>query len=235
MNYKCIIVDDEPPAIALIKKHLSLFDNFIIVGEYQSAVKAFEIIKKEKIDLIFLDIQMPVMTGVDFLKSLQNPPKVIFTTAYREYALEGYDLDIVDYLLKPISFTRFFKAIERFTQLVSNIKITSRVENKFDEKDFIYVNINKKNHKIVLENVLYIESLKDYVRIHTSEKKLVVKSNIGQIYTKLPKNSFLRVHRSFIVNITKITAFTAHDIEIENIEIPIGSSYKSDVRSKLNV
>ncbi|CAL2080563.1 Chemotaxis protein CheY [Tenacibaculum sp. 190524A02b] len=227
---RCLLVDDESPAIDLLKNHIQLVTNLEIVASCYSAVEAFEILKKEKIDLLFLDIEMPVLKGLDFLKALQKPPKVIITTAYREYAIEGYDLDIVDYLLKPISFNRFVKAIDRYYE---------RTHVSFSKDDdsittFFYVNVNKKQIKVIFKEILYIESLKDYVRIHTSDKKIVVKSNIGKIEGLLPSNLFLRTHRSYIIALDKITAYTQKDVEIGTIEIPIGSSYLTKVTSLLS-
>ncbi|CAL2108402.1 two-component system, LytTR family, response regulator [Tenacibaculum sp. 190524A02b] len=227
---RCLLVDDESPAIDLLKNHIQLVTNLEIVASCYSAVEAFEILKKEKIDLLFLDIEMPVLKGLDFLKALQKPPKVIITTAYREYAIEGYDLDIVDYLLKPISFNRFVKAIDRYYE---------RTHVSFSKDDdsittFFYVNVNKKQIKVIFKEILYIESLKDYVRIHTSDKKIVVKSNIGKIERLLPSNLFLRTHRSYIIALDKITAYTQKDVEIGTIEIPIGSSYLTKVTSLLS-
>lgn len=230
MPVKCILVDDEPPAIDLLKKHLSVLPDIEIVASCYSAPEASEILKKQAIDLIFLDIQMPVLTGLDFLKSVKNLPKVILTTAYREYALDGYDLDIVDYLLKPISFERFFKSVERYYERTAQQPQSSPTLAKAPEPAYMYVNINKKNHKVLFNNILYIESLKDYVRIHTTNEPLIVKSNIGAIAEQLPPEQFLRIHRSFIVATNKITAYTALDVEIGNIEIPIGQTYKGVVK-----
>ncbi|OJJ19892.1 DNA-binding response regulator [marine bacterium AO1-C] len=232
MPVKCLLVDDESPAIDLLKKHISALPDLEVKGACYSVMEAAEILKQQSIDLIFLDIQMPVLTGLDFLKSVKNLPKVILTTAYREYALDGYDLDIVDYLLKPISFERFFKAVERYYERTASQPPQAIEREQAPKSSHIYVNVNKKNHKIVFDSILYIESLKDYVRIHTTDKTLVVKSNIGAIATQLPSDQFLRVHRSFIVAIDKVTAYTALDVEIGSIEIPIGQTYR-DVIQKL--
>ena len=171
---RCLLIDDESPAIALLKSHIETLGKIQIVACCYSAIEAFDVLKTEKIDLLFLDIEMPVLKGLDFLRALENQPKVIVTTAYRDYAIEGYDLDIIDYLLKPISFQRFVKAIDRYHE---RLKIS--LDSKRQEK-FFYVNINKKQIKIVFDDILYIESLKDYVRIHTTSNQLVVKSNIGE-------------------------------------------------------
>lgn len=233
MPIKCILIDDEPPAISLLEKHISAFSDIEVVATCNSAIEAAEVLKKESVDLLFLDIQMPVLTGLDFLKSKSNLPKVILTTAHRKYALESYDLDVIDYLLKPISFDRFFKAVERFyRQNSQDIKQTIPIQNEL--LDYMFVNINKKHHKINFENILYIESLKDYVRIHLSDTSYVVKSNIGLIEKELPQDKFIRVHRSYIVSLNKITAYTSMDIEIGRIEIPIGQTYKGKISTLLN-
>jgi two-component system, LytTR family, response regulator len=230
---RCLVVDDESPAIDLLRNHIKLLTDLEIVASCYSAVEAFDVLKKEPIDLLFLDIEMPVLKGLDFLKTLKNPPKVIITTAFREYALEGYDLDIVDYLLKPISFNRFVKAVDRYYERaqVSNLPIVEPKNNT----TFFYVKVNKKNIKIVFDDIIYIESLKDYVRIHTKSQKIVVKSNIGKIEGLLPLQLFVRTHRSYIIAINKVTAYTKTDIEIGSFEIPIGSSYVDKVCSLLNL
>ncbi|MTI29432.1 LytR/AlgR family response regulator transcription factor [Xanthovirga aplysinae] len=229
MNTKCLIIDDEPLAIALIEDHVSKFSNLEIVASCQNAIEGFEVLKSQQIDLIFLDIQMPMLTGIEFLKSLGNPPKVIFTTAYREYAIESYELEVVDYLLKPISFDRFFKAINKYLKAVEPKNITATVESRLDDcSRYIYVNMNKKHYKILFADILYVESIKDYVRIHTLDAKFITKEKISDFENKLP-SFFLRTHRSYIVNTYKITAFTSQDIEFGDIEIPIGISYKQGV------
>ena len=215
MSVKCLIVDDEPLAIMLIEKHIEQIPQLEIVAKCQNAMEAFELQKKEKIDLLFLDIQMPVLTGLEFAKSLPNRPSIIFTTAYREYAVESYELDVVDYLLKPISFSRFFKAINKYlnTQQQEVSTTIDPISPKEVTPDFIYVNSNKKYIKVLFEEILYIESIKDYVRIHTKGQRIMTKDKISEFEQKVTKD-FLRVHRSFIVNRKQITAFTAHDIEI---------------------
>ncbi|UZO79567.1 LytTR family DNA-binding domain-containing protein [Aquimarina sp. ERC-38] len=230
---RCLLVDDESPAIALLNDHIKSFKDLEVIATAYSAVEAFEILKKEEIDLIFLDIEMPVLKGIDFLKTLKNPPKVIITTAYREYALDGYNLDIIDYLLKPISLDRFIKSIDRYYERVQHQLDTT--PELVPTESYFFVNVNKKQIKVVFDDILYVESLKDYVRIHTTDQRIVVKSNIGKMATRLPSHLFLRTHRSFIVAIQKITAYTQRDIEIDTIEIPIGSSYALQVSATLTV
>ena len=227
MKIKCLLVDDEPLAISLLQNHISKLDYLEVVGTCANALKAAEILRNTTVDLMFLDIKMPQITGFDFLKSLRNPPAVIFTTAYREYALESYELDIVDYLLKPITFDRFFKAVDRY------LRISGPVNNKVimpTQEDFIYIKNASKYNKINVDSILYIESVKDYIIVHQKDGiKLNAKYKISDIEIELQDKSFLRIHRSFIINLKNITAFTAYDVEIGTIEIHIVASYKEYV------
>jgi two-component system, LytTR family, response regulator len=227
MQYKCIIVDDEPLAIEVIKTHADNMGIFKIMGECSNAIEAFQILTSEKIDLMFLDIQMPGVKGTDFLKNLVNPPKVILTTAYRDYAYEGYELNVVDYLLKPIPYDRFIRAVDKFLQIESR-----KTGDPANEK-FIYLNINKKVHKILINEIVYVESIKDYLSIHTLSGDLVAKHTISSFELLLPENEFVRIHRSFIVSIGKIKRFNAQSIEIGKKELPIGPNYQASVFEKL--
>jgi DNA-binding LytR/AlgR family response regulator len=221
MKYKCIIVDDEPLARELIESHLAHFDNFELVASFENALKAYAFLESTTIDLMFLDIEMPLLKGNDFLKKLKNPPKVIFTTAYREYAIEGYELNVIDYLLKPITFDRFFVSIEKFKQL----QIPKAPENLTNE-DHIFVSSGSKNIKIVFDHILYVESLKDYITIHLENgKSHHLKQNISA-FEKVLDSNFVRIHRSYIIQAKKLTAYSKNEVEINAIEIPIGSSYK---------
>ncbi|MCV9932651.1 response regulator transcription factor [Flavobacterium sp. LS1R47] len=223
MKYKCIIIDDEPLARELITSHLLNFDNFELVDSFENALKAYTFLETNTVDLIFLDIEMPLLKGNDFLKKLKNPPKVIFTTAYREYAIEGYELNVIDYLLKPITFDRFFVSIEKFKQFQKPKK-----EEKAIPENHIFVSSGSRNIKIVFEEILYIESLKDYITIHLeNDKSHHLKQNISA-FEKLLDSNFVRVHRSFIIQTKKLTAYSKNEVEINTIEIPIGSSYKEN-------
>jgi len=224
MKYKCLIVDDEELARGLIQNHLSKLDDFELVASCDSALEAHRVLKENKVDLIFLDIKMPVLKGTDFFKDLSIKPKVIFTTAYREYAVEGFELSAVDYLLKPIVFSRFYKAIEKFR---GSVQTTDSILKEGERENHIYIQSNKKNIKILLDEVLYIESIKDYIRLHLSDDKIMLKHGITAFEKELDKR-FLRVHRSYIVNTDKVTAYTKNDIEIGKIEVPIGEYYKAN-------
>lgn len=228
---RCLIVDDEPPALQLLEKYASMIDQLEVVGTCQSGVKAFDMLKDQRVDLMFLDIRMPVLNGLDFLKTLKNPPAVILTTAYREYAIDGYDLDIIDYLLKPIAFDRFLKAVDRFRERTTSINV-GKNERK-TQPEHIYFNVNRTHHKVVFSDILYVESLKDYVRIHTKTDRLVVKGNLGSIMKELPAERFVRIHRSFAVSLSSVKSFNQSEVEIENIKLPIGASYRDELLKKL--
>ncbi len=237
MKTKCIIVDDEPLARELIRGHVEKLENFEIVAECSDAMKALNVLREKQVDLMFMDIQMPQITGIEFLKTLKHPPKVIITTAYREYALEGFELDAVDYLLKPITFERFLKAINKFYQISQEemqVLVGSPTGEKAVEEAYIYVKENKRVVKVLLSEIKYIEGLSEYVQIFTDKRKIVTKTSMSQMEEKLPPENFLRIHKSFIVSITKIEAFTANTVEVPGKELPIGRSYKNAVLSALN-
>lgn len=231
---RCLIVDDEPLALEVMENHLNKFDGLEIAAKCSSAVEAFEIVNTQKIDLIFLDIQMPQISGLDFLRAIKNPPGVILTTAYREYALESYELEVVDYLLKPISFERLMMAINKFYKQNEGKTGPSPVNNRSREDDFIYLKVDKKNVKLPYDEILYIECMKDYVTVFTAESKYISKTTMTDLEDKLPENNFIRIHRSFIVSKQKITAFTSYSVEIGRKELTIGRSYKEEVMSRLN-
>jgi DNA-binding LytR/AlgR family response regulator len=232
MSYKCVIVDDEELARELIETHLKEMDDFELVASCKSAIEANNILKNEHVDLLFLDIEMPVLKGTDFFRNLLNKPKVISTTAYRDYAIEGFDLNAIDYVLKPITFQRFFKAVEKFL-LTENNSIKSNLTTETTiKKDFIYVRSERKQVKINFDTILYIERLKDYVKIYTADKNYVTKYGISAFYKELD-DRFTRTHRSYIVNLNKITAYTKNDIEIDKFEIPIGENYKENIMNLL--
>lgn len=226
---KCLVIDDEDLARELIESHLAQLNGFELVASCASAIEASAVLKKESVDLIFLDIEMPVLKGTDFYKNLLNKPKVIFTTAYRDYAIDGFDLDAVDYLLKPIVFARFFQAIERF--LATTPMQTSSTEVNIDSRNqaaHIFVRKDRKQVKIELDKILYVQGLKDYVQIFLEEGTHTIKQGMSAFETILGQD-FLRVHRSYIVNQSKVTAWTNNDVEIGSIEIPIGDNFKAKV------
>jgi len=235
MKTKCLIIDDEPLARDLIRNHIEKLDNFEIVAECGDAMKALQELRDHKIDLMFMDIQMPQITGLEFLKILKNPPKVIITTAYREYALDGFELDVVDYLLKPVTFERFLKSVNKYYEVSREEAQVSTPVSEVIQSDevFIYVKENKRVIKVNLSDILYIEGLSEYVQIYTEKKKIITKTTMTSLEDKLPNLGFLRIHKSFIVSMSRIEAFTANTIEVPGKELPIGRSYKNTVLNAL--
>lgn len=234
MTYSCVIIDDEPLARELIETYLKNLSHFKLIASCKSAIEASSVLAENKVDLLFLDIEMPQLKGINFFKNLTYKPAVIFTTAYREYALDGFELNAVDYLLKPIFFERFFAAIQRFLKLQNNTSSINHTVTILEEKrDSIFVNKAKKQIRVFLCDVLYIESYKDYIKIHFSDDILTIKESISCIAQRID-DRFLRIHRSYIVNKNKITAYTKQDIEIGVIEIPIGGSYRKNIEEVIN-
>lgn len=234
----CLIVDDEPPALDVIKKYIASVNILELAGTCADAVEALNFLRQQTIDLLFLDIQMPNLLGTDLIRTLKNPPKVIFTTAYRKFAVEGFELDAVDYLLKPISFERFLKAVNKVME--TSLKATEnndgyQAPQNSLQNAFINLRADRKNVKVLLEDILYIESLKDYIKVVTITKNIVTKQSISSIEEALPKNNFVRIHRSFIVAINKIESFTTDTIEIAKHELPISRMYRHEVEKLLNV
>ncbi|TAM95774.1 MAG: response regulator transcription factor [Chitinophagaceae bacterium] len=236
MNIKCLIVDDEPLAVRLVSSYIQQIPELEIIAACNNAIEAIKVLREQKIDLIFLDIKMPKLIGTDFLRSIPDPPKVIFITAYREYALDGYDLDIVDYLLKPVSFTRFMKAVLKAIKLIgidnNNSYLTTKNDNNKDA--FLYFKIDKAMQKVLLKDIFFIESCKEYVKIYLENgKQLLVKQSISAMEKLLSPHRFMRIHRSYIVTIEKISTFNATSVSIDNHNIPIGRLYKNEVENTL--
>ncbi|MBK7372768.1 MAG: response regulator transcription factor [Saprospiraceae bacterium] len=228
-QYDCIIVEDEPLAAEILQDYIKQIPFLNLRHICSDAIIALEVLQKEKIDLIFLDIHLPKLKGLDFIKSLKNPPPIILTTAYHEFALQGYEYNVLDYLLKPIEFSRFVMAVNKLKQPVE--AKSGQMPPIEKERKSIFFNVSKKKVKVYLDEILYVESLKEYIRIVTSSNSILTKYQLGEIEEILTKNNFLRIHRSFIVSIDKIDAYTATDVEINNKQIPIGRSYKDIVQS----
>lgn len=237
MPTHCLIVDDEPLATEIIQAHLNKFNDFEVLGVCHDAFEAMNFLRENKVDLMFLDINMPEMKGTDFLRNFPKPPKVIFTTAYREYALESYELNVIDYLLKPISFQRFMQAINKFIELKSNSGTSNEISYHKSEKqddEFIYVREKNQVHKLLTCNISHIESLSDYVKIYCSDNAITIRHTITSLEKLLPQSSFMRIHRSFIVNLKHISSFTTNSIFIKKKELPIGPVFRNEVFKKLN-
>lgn len=234
MNYKCMLIDDEPVALDILETYLGRLDGFSVAAKFTSPVKAFEALQNMKIDLIFLDIQMPGLNGLAFIQALRNRPEIILTTAYREFALEGFDLDVADYLLKPVSFERFLKSVGKFQARVDpRIKVDPPQTALVDDTSHILVRADRKQVKILLDEILYLESLKDYVRFVTVSGKIVTKQSISHFEKTLPGERFMRVHRSFIVAHHKITAWSGEGLELGAHNVPIGRQYRQLVEKTL--
>ncbi|MBE9468654.1 MAG: response regulator transcription factor [Bacteroidetes bacterium] len=232
MKTKCIIIDDDLLAITVIESYLEKIAKIEIVAKYNNAIDAYDILHKEKIDLIFLDIEMPRLTGVDFIKTLNEAPSIIITSANKDYAIEGFELNVLDYLMKPITFGRFLKAVNKFFLLHRSVKSINKLTEE-NKEDFLFVKEKKKMVKIFLKDILFIESIKDYVKIATTNKFVVTKEQISAFENKLNKDAFIRIHRSYIVSINKIEAFSNTTIEINEKELPIGRSYKNLVMERI--
>jgi len=229
MKIRSIIVDDEPLARELIAGYLEKIENIEMVAACGNAMEAFQIIKEKKIDLIFLDINMPQITGIDFVRSINNPPKVIIITAHKEYALEGFELDVIDYLLKPVSFSRLLKAIDKFYSHSNNSNLVMEGSSR-KEEEFIYLKENKKVIKVFLSEIDYIEAMGEYCQVFVEGRRIIPKISIKTMEDLLSEKEFIRIHKSIIVPFKKITAFSASTIEInKKKELPIGRSYKNSV------
>lgn len=235
MNTKvtCIIVDDEPVAREILEGHLDKIGNIQVVASCKNAMEAFQAISSQKIDLVFLDINMPEISGLSLARSINKNIKIIFTTAYREYAVEGFDLQAVDYLLKPISLGRLLQAVNKYLNENVQLVPVSETEADEDKSDSFFVRSDRKMVKIAYADILYIESLADYIRISLDRKSVVTRETISSIEAKLPKHDFIRVHRSFIVALKAIDSFTSEYVEIGQKQIPISRSYKEQVLKRL--
>ena len=233
MPVNCLIIDDEPLARKLIVSHVSKIDGLTIAAECGSAVEGVSILQKRKIDLIFLDIQMPEINGLQFIKTLRNPPAIILTTAHREFALDAFELDVMDYLLKPISFERLLRAVNKFYELRMVPDVIPA--KPADGAKFIYLKSDRKTLKVLLDEILYIESLDDYVQIHLPDRVIVTRENISNLERSLPKDRFVRVHRSFVVSTSRIDIITSEFVEINKKQIPFGRVFKQAALKFLGV
>ncbi len=231
---KCIIVDDEPLSQEVVERYVNDFPRLELIATCSNAIDAIEVIQNQSIDLIFLDINMPKLSGINFLKSLDNPPLVIFTTAYPEYAVQGFELDVVDYLLKPFSFDRFLKAVNK-----AIIKLNVLNEEKpinagnSNEQNYLLIKADKKIYKTNYDDILYFQSCGDYVKIFTVEKTLVSNKTLKDIYSELPEHLFARIHKSYIIPLKRISFIEGNLVYIKKESLPIGLSYKEDLLVKL--
>lgn len=230
---RCIIVDDEPVAREILESHLSKIAIVHTVSSCKSAVEAFNVINSQRVDLVFLDINMPEISGLTLAKSINKNIRIIFTTAYREYAVEGFDLQAVDYLLKPISFERLLQALNKF--FFENIPLLQNEMPEVPEEksDYFFVRSDRKMIKISFSEILYVESLGDYLKFYLNGKTVITRETFMNIEAKLPQKEFLRIHRSFIVAVNAIDSFTNEYVEIGKKQIPVSRSYKNEVLERL--
>jgi len=232
MAINCIIIDDEPLAVNVIKNHLQEIGSVNIVETFNSAIEALSFLKENAIDLIFLDINMPLLDGLNFIKSLEKKPLIIITTAYDEYAIKTYELDVLDYLVKPISFPRFLKAVNRALRKVNSKSSTSNL--KIAKREHLFIKVDKKKmQKIYLDEILVIESLRDYLKITTITDRYIIHSTLSNFTDKLPSSNFIRIHRSFTIAIDKIDVVQGNSVEIDGIRYVIGRSYIEDVKKRI--
>jgi DNA-binding LytR/AlgR family response regulator len=233
-TYNCMIIEDEPLASEVLQDYIKQVPFLKLVCCCTDAFYAMESLQKFDIDLMFLDIHLPKMKGLDLIKVLNNPPKIIITSAYQEYALQGYELNVIDYLLKPIEFSRFLKAVNKIAQN-KEIALPARLVAGSAERAYLFFSVGKKKVKVFLDEVLYIESMKEYIRVNTKNKSVLTKFKLSQVDELLRENNFLRIHRSFIVAKDKIEAFSATEVELGGKRLPIGRSYKELVQGALEV
>lgn len=232
-TYNCMIVEDESIAAELLQDYVKQVPFLDLKGVCIDAIYALEMLQKETIDLVFLDINLPKLKGLDFIRTLKNPPKIIITSAYHEYALQGYELNVVDYLLKPIEFSRFLMAVNKLK--TDRQEVLSPKADLLIDRDHLFFNVSKKLVKIYLDEILIIESLREYIRITTQSKTILTKLQISEVETLLPPHEFIRVHRSFIVAKRKIESFSSSEVEINNKQIPIGRHYKDQVLAQFKL
>lgn len=235
MNVKCLLVDDEPLALRVLENHIEKIHWLEVAGTCQNPVDAYEILKAKKIDLLFLDIQMPELSGLDFLRTLPHPPLVIFTTAYRQFAADAYDLDGLDYLIKPIAFPRFVRAVNKYLERMGNEKGIPMVPGNHTERRSFFIRKGKEMIRVFVDEILYFESLKDYLQIFLKDQKFIYKARISDMEEELHDDQFLRIHKSYLVNTSKIRSVSPTEISIEGIRLPIGRSYKNLVQKKLGL
>ncbi|TRX56125.1 response regulator transcription factor [Fulvivirga sp. M361] len=226
MKIKTLIVDDEPMAIRVIQNYLEKFDDFDLVAISGDPVEAFDILKNECIDLIFLDINLPMISGLEFLKSLRSPPSCVITTAYREYAVESFELNVLDYLMKPISFNRFLKTIDK----INHQFYPERAKEGAEGEDYMFIKVDKRMIRVELSDILYIESLKDYIKIVTGDDNYITHQSLIGIGKVLPENRFLRIHRSYTVAIDKITMLEGNSVKVGCQQLPIGRNFQTGVK-----
>lgn len=232
MEVKCLIIDDEPLARKVVEKYISEINEFKYVGACSNAVEALKFLGEQPVDLIFLDINMPKLSGIEFLNTIKNPPLVVITSAYREYAVESYDYDVVDYLVKPIEFPRFIRMVQKVLNRL-NINHSHSAPEPGQKIDHLFLKVNKKMVKVFLKDILYIESLKDYVMVRTANEDLIVHHNLHSFTDLLPPEDFMRIHRSYTVSLERVKAIDGNQVEVAGKYLPIGRNYQQEVKNRI--
>ena len=234
MKLRCLLIDDEPPALKVLASYISAINGLEIAGQCRNAIEALDVLHQKTVDVIFLDIKMPRLLGTDFLKNLSHPPKVIFVTAYREYAVDGFELDAVDYLVKPVSFERFFKAITKLNRVMGREVSSLNTNDTPNPGAFVYLKVDRDMKKFFVNDIVYIESWKDFVKVFLTDGKcLLARQSISAMENLLSEHKFVRVHRSYMVSLDKISGYNVLSVQLNEQEIPIGRFYKQAVMEKL--
>jgi DNA-binding LytR/AlgR family response regulator len=234
MKLQCLLIDDEPPALKVLSRYISQIGSMEIAGQCGNAIEALEVLRCCHIDVIFLDIKMPRIIGTEFFKNLSHPPKVIFVTAYREYAVDGFELDAVDYLVKPVSFERFLKAVTKLNKLIGSEAPVAASTYASPADAFVYLKVDRDMKKIFVNDIVYMESWKDYVKVFlTGGKSLLVKQSISTMENLFSDHKFMRIHRSYIISLDKISCYNGLFVQLGTTEIPIGRLYKQVVMERL--
>ncbi len=231
MKIKCVLVDDEPLAIKVLQNYFANFPDFDVIGTFNNSLEALDFINNNSVDSVFLDINMPMMTGFELISLMENKPKVVITTAFREFAAESYDLEVLDYLVKPIPFPRFIKCINKITtefSLKNNIKI-----EPFRMDSHIFIKVDKKMVKINIDEILFIEGMKEYIKVVTLERTYITHKSLTSLSEELPLDQFIRIHKSFTISINKVKSIEGNRIQIHSFIIPIGRNYCKDVKSRI--
>ena len=231
MKIKCVLVDDEPLAIKVLQNYFNNFTDFEVIGTFNNSLEALDFINSTTVDAVFLDINMPMMTGFELISLIENKTKVIITTAFREFAAESYDLDVLDYLVKPIPLPRFIKCINKITtefNLKNNIKVET---TKGDSH--IFIKVDKKMMKINIEEILFVEGMKEYIKVVTPDKTYITHKSLTSLSEELPADRFLRIHKSYVIALNKVKSIEGNRVQIQSYTIPIGRNYSKDVKTKI--
>lgn len=230
----CMVIDDEQPARELIALHISVLDDFKLVASFDNAMDGFNFLQKNTIDLIFLDIEMPKLSGFQLIRSMKNPPKIILTTAYREYAAEAFELDVLDYLVKPITSERFMKAISKYHHYNQPLNAKPNIADEFSNA-YVFLKVGKGQIKIFLKDIIYIEGLKDFTKVHTADKVFIASERLSYMEEKLPGHKFARVHKSFLVSLERVNGIFSEEVRVGNVMLPIGRVFKNEFLKKLSL